>query len=91
MEENRAAVNATLVDIGDVRLLKPVGEPGFTLARKMTAFMVATIYLLNSAVDDRFLRFWRESLAPTMAAAGAPPVAALSTDYSTDNFPRIPS
>jgi len=89
-KENRAAVNATLVDIGDVRLLKPVGEPGFTLAKKVTAFMVATIYLLNSAVDERFLRFWRESLAPTMATAGAPPLAALSTDYSADNFPRIP-
>ena len=89
-KENRAAVNATLVDIGDVRLLKPVDSPTFTLAKKMTAFMVATIYLLNSAADDGFTRFWRERLAPTMAAAGAPSVAALSTDYSQDNFTRIP-
>lgn len=87
---NREAVNATLVSIGDTRLLKPVDEPTFTLAKKMTAFMVATIYLLSSAVDEGFLRFWRESLKPTMAAAGAPPVAALSTEYAQDNFPRIP-
>ena len=87
---NRDAVNATLVDIGDVRLLKPVDAPTFTLARKMTAFMVATTYLLNSAVDESFLRLWREKLKPTLAAAGAPPVAALSTEYAPDNFPRIP-
>jgi hypothetical protein len=86
----RDAVNATLVDIGDVRLLKPVDEPTFTLAKKMTAFMVATIYLLNSAADEGFLRFWRESLKPAMAQAGAPPVAALTTEYAKDNFPRIP-
>jgi hypothetical protein len=89
-KENRAAVNATLADIGDVRLLKPVDEAGFTLAKKMTAFMVATIYALNAAADDGFLRFWRARLEPAMAAAGAPSVAALSTDYSRDNFPRIP-
>jgi hypothetical protein len=89
-KQNRAAVNATLVDIGDVRLLKPVDGPTFTLAKKMTAFMVATIYLLNTAAEDGFLRFWRERLAPTMAATGAPSVAALSTDYSKDNFTRIP-
>ena len=89
-KENRAAVNATLVDIGDVRLLKPVDGPTFTLAKKMTAFMVATIYLLNTAAEDGFLRFWRERLAPAMAAAGAPSVAALSTEYSKDNFTRIP-
>lgn len=83
-------VNETLVSVGDVRLLKPVDEPAFSLAKKMTAFMVATIYLLNSAVDDRFMRFWRESLKPTMAAAGAPPVAALSTEYAADNYPRLP-
>ena len=87
---NRAAVNATLVDIGDVRLLKPVDEPAFSLAKKMTAFMVATIYLLNSAVDERFLTLWRGSLKPALAAAGAPPIAALSTEYAADNFPRIP-
>jgi hypothetical protein len=89
-KEAAKEVNATLVDIGDTRLLKPVGDSGFTLAKKMTAFMVATIYLLNSAVDARFMGFWRERLAPTLAAAGAPSVAALSTEYATDNFPRIP-
>jgi hypothetical protein len=87
---HRAAVNATLVDIGDVRLLKPVDGPAFSLAKKVTAFMVATIYTLNAAVDDSFLRFWREDLGPVMAASGAPAVATLSTDYSKDNFPRIP-
>src|SRR5262249_30134658 len=87
---NREAVNAALVSVGDVRLLKPVDEPTFSLAKKMTAFMVATIYLLNSAVDEGFLRFWRERLKPTLAAAGAPPLAALSTDYSPDNYLRLP-
>lgn len=89
-KQNAAAVNETLADLGDVRLLKPVDEPRFTLTKKVTAFMVATIYLLNSPADDGFLRLWRESVKPTLAAAGAPPVAALSTEYAPDNFPRIP-
>ena len=89
-KENAKAVNATLVDIGDVRLLKPVDNAGFTLAKKMTAFMVATIYLLNAPAENGFSTFWKERLAPTMAAAGAPSVAQLSTEYAPDNFPRIP-
>jgi hypothetical protein len=39
---------------------------------------------------DGFTRFWRESLQPTMAQAGAPAGGALSTEYAPDNFPRIP-
>lgn len=89
-KENAKAVNETLVDIGDVRLLKPVDNPGFTLAKRVTAFMVATIYLLNAPAESGFNAFWRERLAPTMAQAGAPAVATLSTEYAQDNFPRIP-
>lgn len=89
-KENTKPVNATLVSIGDVRLLKPVDSGNFTLARKMTAFMVATIYLLNAPAENGFNTFWKERLAPTMAQAGAPSVASLSTEYAPDNFPRIP-
>ena len=87
---NRDAVNATIADLGDVRLLNPVDEPTFTLTKKVTAFLVATIYLLSTTVDQGFLRFYRERLKPTLAQAGAPPIAALSTEYARDNYPRLP-
>jgi hypothetical protein len=33
--------------VGNVLLLQPVESPGFSLAKRMTALMVATIYLLK--------------------------------------------
>ena len=89
-KEHRAAVNDTFTGLGDTRLLKPVDEPRFTLSKKVTAYMVMTMYLLNSAVDDGFMHLWRERMKPALAAAGAPPVATLATEYSADNFLRIP-
>jgi hypothetical protein len=78
-----------MVDASNVLLLKPVDGSGFSLAKKMTALMVATIYLLKAPVDDGFLRFFRERVEPAMAAAGAPPLARLATASVPNNFPGL--
>jgi hypothetical protein len=89
-KENREAANATMVDVSDVLLLEPVDRPGFSLARRMTSLMVATIYLLESPADAAFIEFFNEKVRPVMAEAGAPPVAALRTLQAANNFPALP-
>lgn len=90
-QAERDAANGTMEDSNDVLLLQPA-EPGtgFSLARRMGAVMVATIYLLQSTVDADFVRFFRERVAPVMAETGAPPVATLKTLDAANTFPRLP-
>jgi hypothetical protein len=54
------------------------------------AFVVATIYLLRSPVDDAFVRWFDGHVAPVMAQTGAPPLARLRTEYGENNYPRLP-
>jgi hypothetical protein len=89
-KEHREAANATMVDVENVLLLRPVDRPAFSLAKRMTALMVATIYLLQSPVDDGFVKFFRQRVEPVMAETGAPPVAMLRTEYAPNNFPKLP-
>ena len=87
-QEHRNEANATMVDASNVLLLQPADGGGFTLARKMTATMVATIYLLQSPVDDGFLRFFKERVQPVMEATGATPVAELKTLNVAEQLPQ---
>ena len=89
-QANRNAANATMIDSDNVLLLQPADGNGFTLARKMAATMVATIYLLQSPVDQGFVRFFHDRVTPVMASAGAAPVAALKTLKAENNFPKLP-
>lgn len=87
---NRTEANATMVDSDNVLLLQPADGEGFTLARKMTATMVATVYLLQSPVDASFMRYFKERVAPVVTQAGAKPVAQLKTLAARNNFPKLP-
>jgi hypothetical protein len=87
---NREAANATMIDSDNVLLLRPVGDQGFTLAKRMTSLMVATTYLLQAPADEAFVRFFDARVRPAMVAAGAPPVAELRTEYAANNFPKLP-
>ena len=89
-QAHRTEANATMIDSNNVLLLQPADGNGFTLARKMTATMVATIYLLQSPVDPGFLRFFHERMAPVMTSIGAKPVAELKTLEVANNFPKLP-
>ena len=87
---HREAANATMIDSDNVLLLEPADGQGFTLARKMAATMVATVYLLQSSVDAGFLRFFHERVRPVMEATGAKPVAELKSLEVANNFPALP-
>jgi NIPSNAP len=86
---SREAANATMIDSDNVLLLKPV-DAGFSLAKRMTSLMVATIYMLQAPADDAFVRFFNERIEPAMVASGAPPVAKLRSEYAANNFPKLP-
>jgi hypothetical protein len=87
---NRNEANATMIDSDNVLLLEPADGDRFTLARKMGATMMATIYLLQSPVDAGFVRYFNERVAPVMASAGARPVAELKTLAAKNTFPKLP-
>jgi len=87
---HREAANATMVDSDNVLLLEPVRKEGFSLAQRMSALMVATIYLLRAPVDDGFTRFFADSIEPVMRSTGAPSLAELRTLPSPNNFPALP-
>jgi hypothetical protein len=87
---NSAAANATMVDVSNVLLLEPVDRPGFSLARRMTSLMVATIYSLQAPADAAFIRFFDDKVRPVLTEAGAPPVAMLRTLDAANNFPKLP-
>ena len=87
---HREQANATMIDSDNVLLLQPADGQGFTLARKMAATMVATIYLLQSSVDASFLRFFQERIRPVMVATGARSVAELKSLEAANNFPALP-
>jgi hypothetical protein len=102
--QHREAANATMIDSDDVLLLRPVDAgAGFVLPRARPAssapapsaagsgaFMLATIYLLRSPIDDAFVRWFDTHVSPVMAATGAPALARFRTEYGANNFPRLP-
>jgi len=86
----RQAANATMVDSDNVLLLESVQKDGFTLAGRMNALVVATIYLLRAPVDVGFTRFFAERVEPVMRATGAASLAELRTLHAPNNFPALP-
>jgi quinol monooxygenase YgiN len=96
-KEHRTAANATIADSSDVLLLKPVDDKaGFALPKergsgaRVTALVVATIYLLQAPVDASFLRFFEDRVRPVMTATGSPPIARFQTESAENTFPALP-
>jgi hypothetical protein len=99
-QAHRGRANATMVDSDDVLLLRPVdARASFVLPRTQPApgatprtasLVVAIIYLLTATVDDDFVRFFEDRVAPVMVATGAPPIARFRTEYADNNFPALP-
>jgi hypothetical protein len=101
--QHREAANATMIDSDDVLLLRPVDAgAGFVVPRGRrasgaqassagsSAFVLATIYLLRSPVDDAFVRWFDAHVSPVMAQTGAPPLARFRTEHGKNDFPRLP-
>jgi hypothetical protein len=92
---HRDAANDTMLDSDDVLLLRPVGAAGgFDLAPRRfeptRSVVAATVYHRDEPVDDEFVGFFDDIVAPFMAGLGAPPVATFATLAARNNFPALP-
>jgi hypothetical protein len=83
---HREAANATMIDSGNVLLLRPVGS-GFALPPSRGApdipggVLTATIYNLAGPADDAFI---------AALACEKPPLASFVTEPSANTFPALP-
>jgi quinol monooxygenase YgiN len=94
---HRDAANATMIDSGDVLLLRPAWH-GAGLAhdpaRRADAIppgvVDVTVFSLNDAASPALLDFCRERMAPTLRQAGALTQGWYVTEPRPNNFPRLP-
>jgi hypothetical protein len=91
-----AAANATMIDVDDVLLVRPVRAFG-PLGRRSTVgaaapapVVLATIYVGDRPFDAEFSAFFAAEAVPALAEAGAPPLAWYSTEYAENDFPALP-
>jgi len=92
--------NATMVDIDDVLLLRPV-RPDVTFEPPATrpavghtvppaSTVLATVYLRDSPVDAAFVDFFDRTVRPVLVETGATPLVLLQTEYAENTFPALP-
>ncbi|MBC8027832.1 MAG: NIPSNAP family protein [Steroidobacteraceae bacterium] len=99
-QEFRNRANDTMIDSDDVMLLKSMvagvglpqlaARPGIGGQPRESGLVLATIYLLAAPVDAGFRALFDEHIAPASKRAGAPPLAAFETEYTPNNYPRLP-
>jgi NIPSNAP len=98
---NSTEANATMIDSDNVLLLRPAsarsGFPAPGAARPPArhtespmSVVIATIYYRDRPFDDEFLDFFDGQARPTLAEAGAEPLACLQTEYAENTFPALP-
>lgn len=93
---HRDAANATMVDVDDVLLLRPLpGTSGFgpqpprpvPAASAPASVLVATICSLAGPADVAMVK---GALLPMLAATDSPPMAAFIEEPSENTFPALP-
>lgn len=98
---HREAANATMIDFGDVFLLRPARPgSGFSVGGDDSplggdgdppgSLVVCTIYPFDSAPDADFLDFFERALGPAATDAGAAILAYLVTEESPNTYPALP-
>lgn len=96
----RNATNATLIDSGNVLLLRSVHPAsGFSLqgnrpplgARaKQDGFVGATIYFFDGPVGTGFISYFENTMKPLLIETGASILAYFMTEDSPNTYPRLP-
>jgi hypothetical protein len=100
-QAHRAAANETMVDSSNVLLLHPAGighgfteamapRPAIDAGRTAASLVAATIYRLRAPAEAGFAQFFEKRMAPALAEAGMPPIAAYQTLAAENNFPALP-
>jgi hypothetical protein len=97
---HRDAANATMVDVDNALLLKPVdlrsGYPALVAPRppvgatEIPDSLVAGAVYHRASGDDGFVEFFRDQVEPVLAETGAEPAASFETFAAENNFPQLP-
>jgi hypothetical protein len=97
-KEHAAAANATMIDVDNVLLLRPVAglepavnrrpAPGSTTARP--GLLEITIYPLAVCMAEDFPEFFSGILEPALRENGIPVLATYATEHSENTYPALP-
>jgi len=98
---HRAQANATMIDTGNVLLLRPVtagsgfpppaaGRPPAGHTAPPPSRVLATICYRDHPFDEAFAGFFNRHLRPVLARAGAAPLACFQTEHAENTFPALP-
>ena len=100
-KKHSAEANATMIDSGNVLLLRPVsmrsGFPAPALPRPPAghstpppSLVTATLCYRDRPFDQAFTAFFTSQVAPVMSQTGAAPLACLHTEHAENTFPALP-
>lgn len=100
-QEHRRAANDTMIDSGNVLLLKPVratselrcdssGRPAMNAPDAAGGIILATVYAFGAPVDTSFVEFFETQVAPVLCAAGAVLPGYYITEPAENTFPQLP-
>lgn len=84
---NSAKANATMVDVSDVLLLRPMGSFGETTDSSPGAAYLAIVYHSDEPFDESFLAEFNLLVRPLLPSE---PLACLQTESAENNFPALP-
>jgi hypothetical protein len=98
---HREAANATMIDFGNVLLLRPARPgSGFLVehgdrpppgaGEAPGGLVVATVYSFDAPAGADFLDFFERALRPVVTGAGASILAYFVTEESVNNYPALP-
>ncbi len=94
-KKHREAANATMLDSGNVLLLRSArSTSGFSPERGASrrtshGLLLATIYYIDDAPQE-FIDFFEQSLEPACREAGSDCLAYFVTEHSANNYPALP-
>ena len=97
-KEHGSAAGATMLDVGNVLLLRPLsdleldadGRPAPGATEPLPGLVVVTIYLLANAAAEDFPGFFESELEPAFRNAGISVLATYVTEESENTFPTLP-
>jgi hypothetical protein len=96
--EHAAAANATMVDVDNVLLLRPLSglassradrpPPGST--DRQSGLLGVTVYPIPESAALEFPAYFATAVEPTLRAAGVDVLATYTTEHSENTFPALP-
>jgi hypothetical protein len=94
-QAHRSAANATMVDSGNVLLLRPFTQPqpAHTASRPLPhgdSLIRLSVHYLRETDALRFAQFFEAHYAPRVESRGVPILGRFISETAANNFPRLP-